>query len=311
MSGRTRVATASRTTHLFGAASLAIALLGACSDEPASTTIVTHDQVEAAERRFAPIEREGELFQELRAGDVDPTSIEAFVAEAYVPGIVFDDVSFGAYDEGTEQVADMYGTFLFYFGDAAISWRPPFVGADSAVSVITFTGVTLGSTEFGTDAPLVEVDLMTVDGDQISSNVLFYENDALVRIFGEPDLPGDPTSYVEAWNTGRVDRIVELYSAEATRLDGLEPGAEPGLVRESVERFATALDGATWAVDLAFSQAGGDRAGAVLDVTSAGCRTQLAVVWTIDDAGSITSEVVHYDPVSTLDCEWATSSPPE
>ena len=100
MSGRVRVATESRTTHLFGAASLAIALLGACSDEP-----------------------------------------------------------------------------------------------------------------------LVEVDLLSVDGDQISSNVLVCEHDALVRIFGEPDLPGDPTSYVEAWNTGRVDRIVELCSAEATGLD--------------------------------------------------------------------------------------------
>lgn len=67
---------------------------------------------------------------------------------------------------------------------------------------------------------------------------------------------------------------------------------------------STALDGAPWAPDLAFAQAGGDRAGAVFTVTSDDCVAELAVVWTYDDAGSITHEIVHYAPSSVITCPW-------
>lgn len=279
-----------------------------CSDETEPAMVVTAEQVAAAERRYQPVEREGALIEQLRAGDVDGDAITTFVERAYAEEIVFDDVSFGVRDEGREDVADMYGTFFSYFGDAEISWRPPFVGADTAVSVIDFSGVELGSEEFTTDAPLVEVDLLAVDDDRISSNVLFYEIGALERILGASLVPGDAEAYVEAWNSGRTDRVVALYAADAARLDGLDPGAAARPAGESVERFAAALDGASWTLDLAFGQAGGNRAGALLDVSAGDCDTTVAVVWTFDDAGSITDEVVHYDPSTVLGCPFVEPS---
>ena len=301
-----RVRSASRSTTLVvGLMAPALMVFAGCSnDADDGSVIITEEQIAAAERRFEPIGREEQLFVELLAGEPDRDAVEAFVEDAYAPGIVFDDVSFGAYDEGRDRVASMYGTFLIYFADAEVSWRPLLVGAETAVSVITFAGLSLGPTEFTVDAPLVEVDLIAVDDDQIAAATLFYERAVLERMFPARALHGDPEAYIEAWNSRQTDRILELYSVDATRLDGIEPGEDPRSIGDSIERFSTALDGATWALDLAFAQAGGDRAGAVFTVTSDDCAAELAVVWTYDDAGSITHEIVHYAPSSVLTCPW-------
>jgi len=285
-----------------------VLLVGGCGDGSTGLPGLDGDAVAAAEAKFVVLDAEAKAFDELRSEDADSEAVTAFVAASYSPEIVFDDVTFGQYDEGTEAVAQMYRTFLFYMDEASISHRPYILGDATAVSVIDFWDVTLGPTTFTEDKPLVEVDVMEVaDDGTISSNVLFYDKQSLMNIFGAEDrLFGLIERYVGAWNTGDSSEVGALYTEQATRHDGLAriDAAGRSDIEAEAERWFASLPEANWETVVPFAQQHGDRAGVVFDVVDDACPVTVAVVWEVDEGGQIEEELVHYDPTTLRTCAW-------
>jgi hypothetical protein len=66
-------------------------------------------QVEEIEQRWLPpIEREADLFNELRGGTADEAAVRAYVEQAYSEDVVFADATFGDSAEGYDEMTRMY-----------------------------------------------------------------------------------------------------------------------------------------------------------------------------------------------------------
>jgi ketosteroid isomerase-like protein len=283
-----------------------VVLIGGCGDQSGGFPGIDGDAVAAAETDFAALDAEAENFEALRSAEADSEAVLAFVQASYSPEIVFDDVTFHQYDKGHEAVAQMYRDFLFYMDEASISHRPYILGDATAVSVIDFWNVTLGPVTFTESEPLVEVDLQEVDEGKIASNTLFYDEQSLMRIYGEEPLFGVVERYISAWNSGDPTDVAGMYTEQATRHDGLAQIDAVGRsgIEEEAERWFAALPEAGWATIVPFAQKGGDRAGVVFNVTDDSCPITVAVVWRVDDNDRIEEELVHYDPGTLRDCAW-------
>lgn len=294
---------------------LVLLLVVACSGvdngeaQPRGPLEISEDDLATAEDYFAPIAAEERLFRDLRSqGDPDAEAIRRFVEAAYSPSIEFRDESMGDDRSGHDDVTRMYQTFLAYFGDADIRFERPLLGDTTAISVIEFWNVALGRHEFTESEPLVEVDVIEIDGDRVGSLLLFYDLASLRRIRGErPQLDGSlQDGYAAAWTSASSIALEGLYAAGATRHDGLADDEITGVdaIVAEAGRWSTALREPTWTVRLAFGEPSGHQAGAVLDIDHLGCTVVVGVFLELDEEGLITQERIHYDPEDLRTCGW-------
>ena len=300
----------------WGGAVLVVAMLiascGGSNEQARSGPFpLTESGLAAAEAYFAPIDAEFAAFDRLRtSGDTSEEAVRRFVEAAYSPDIVFHDVSFGDYREGHDSVVIMYRDFLVFFGDAVCEVPTALIGDPTALPNFSCWDVKLGTAgpSFTEDAPLVEVDLIEIDGDLIASNLIFYDLSSMRAVYGDlPELDGAlQQAYADAWGSGSAETVAALYAADAVRHDGLA-GLEAVGVEEiaaEADRWAAVLPGATWTVQVPFGDRFGDRVGAVLEVTHDGCTVVVGALLDLDDDGLITHERVHYDPATLRACGW-------
>jgi len=270
---------------------------------------LTESDLAAAEAYFAPIDAEGAAFARLRAsGDFSTAAVRSFVEEAYSPDVVFHDETFGDHREGHASATSMYQLFLSYFADSIVEDRPTLIGDPTALDVIPFWDMTLGSWEFTEAEPLIEIDLIEIDEGRVGSLLLYYDLASLRRMQGDrPHLDGSlQEDYAVAWTTESAADVAALYTEQALRHDGLagvDASGRQAILAEA-ERWFEALAGATWTVQLPFGEASAQQAGGIFSVDHQGCMVTIGILFDLDEAGSITQERLHYDPATLRACGW-------
>lgn len=294
------------------AVALFIASCGGSSEPTGSGPFpLAEADLAAAEAYFAPIDAEFAAFDSLRtSGDTGEEAVRRFVEAAYSPDIIFQDVSFGDYREGHDSTVSMYRDFLVFFGDAVCEHPTVLIGDPTALPTFPCWDVKLGTTgpSFTEDAPLVEVDLIEIDGDLIASNLIFYDLSSMRAVYGDlPELDGAlQQGYADAWGSGSAEAIAALYADDAVRHDGLAGLDAIGVeeITAEAERWSTALPSATWTVQVPFGDRFGDRVGAVFEVIHDGCAVVVGALFDLDDDGLISHERLHYDPATLRACGW-------
>jgi ketosteroid isomerase-like protein len=159
---------------------------------------------------------------------------------------------------------------------------------------------------FTEDNPVVEVDLFTVANGAIRSLHSMYDP-ALSRLVYGVDPAELVHAYASAWSSGDLNQLRSVYTADATRVEGLYRIELEGI--DEITRHAAAfLDrhpGATWTIVDPFIFTSGQLSGAVFTLAEPnGCEIEMTVVVEMDDAGLISAERVYHDIAGIRACGW-------
>jgi ketosteroid isomerase-like protein len=274
---------------------------------------LSSSQLEDIEQRMLPpMQRENELFDELRDGPADAAAVRSYVEQIYSEDAVFDDPTFGDHAEGHDELERMYRQFTSYLAEAEMDFRVPLTGDTTALQVVRAWDMSFGAVSFTEDEPYVEIARYEVDDDRVGSFNLYYDVANLQRIAGDVAAVDSVVQerYAEAWASGDAGQVAALYADDAERHDGLAGidlvGAD-AIGAEAV-RWAAALGNPSWDVSLAFAEKRGapgqDQLGAIYTMTADGCAVDVGIVFDTDENGRITREVIHYDTATLRSCGW-------
>jgi hypothetical protein len=226
----------------------------------------------------------------------------------YSPDITFQDNALGDFQVGLDSVVAMYRSFLVTLGDAVVEDRPTLVGNPTALQLIPVWDLNLGTVRFTEDSPLIEVDLVEIDDNLIGSLLLFYDLPSMRTIHGDlQEFDGAlQQAYADAWGSGSSETIAALYADDAIRHDGLAGLDATGVeeITAEADRWAAALPGATWTVQMPFGDRIGHQVGAVFEVDHDGCTVVVGILFDLGDSDLISHERLHYDPATLRACGW-------
>jgi ketosteroid isomerase-like protein len=191
-----------------------------------------------------------------------------------------------------------------YVESAVIGGTEPrvFVGSDAVVEAYETWGFG-GATE---TAPVVEADLLTVQGDRIGAIEALYGAGFLAAT-GLEDATSLLRTYEAAWSATDPFAVEDLYAETAVRSEPLFGVELRG--RTEIGRYAAGFHLRHPGVELSILEpylfGDGDRlSGAVFRSVADGCETQHVVLFETDDDGSITRERVYSDPATIVECDW-------
>jgi ketosteroid isomerase-like protein len=191
-----------------------------------------------------------------------------------------------------------------YVESTAIGGTEPriFVGSHAVVEAYEAWGFG-GATE---TAPVVEVDLLTLQGDRIGAIQALYGTGFLAAT-GLEDATSLLRTYEAAWSATDPFAVEDLYAETAVRSEPLFGVELRG--RTEIGRYAAGFHlrhpgSARSIVEPYLFGDGDDVSGAVFRLIADGCEAQHVVLLETDDDGSITRERIYYDPGAIMECGW-------
>ncbi len=236
----------------------------------------------------------------------------------YTDDIVFDDPTTFDHRVGIADLMDMARLFLRDNPATRRRITNHFIGLKDSLATYDYWGVQVNNYEFTPDDPLLQVFLLELRGDLISSWTLLYGFATMekteLRSKTLLDLTRSLlTSYASAWSSGDPNLVGALYAANSIREDTILGGYQEGseAVRSSAESFFARYPGAQWTLLQAFGQGqgyqgalplnGGTFTIKITDSVGQPCNVNAAVLLNIS-GGQIIHESLYYEPDSLIRC---------
>ncbi len=166
---------------------------------------------------------------------------------------------------------------------------------------------------FSSDHPMRHYMWMTIRDGKFSYWWLFYGEE----VFSAGNLPFDEKlmrDYADAWSSGDVEKVANLYTPEATRLDTLFSEDQQGTtaIKEYATNFFTWYPGVNLSLLESFGEftrvikRGGEYSIHVSDLNGNPCDVKMVVVLEPDETqAKIAHEWVFYNADSLIACGWA------
>lgn len=281
-------------------ACLALATCVASSAAPSREPIAA-DALEAAQAVQDLLER-----HEAAWGTKDADHIMSFWGD----DIHFTDLGAGRRDEPRTTVEQMVRSTLLMWPDLGDGPKSYFVDTTGGVVSLDFWGIG-GITEAD---PIHEVDAYGTDGGLLVSLHTSFDLRTLGRIggFGDADtfaaMEDLIEGYADAWSSGAMASVADLYAESAVRTNKLWAEAEEGrdAISDAATRYFSLNPGAVWELELVFGDGDlGVMRGGVFTIHLAApdsCDLGAAVVVEVSEAQRITSERLYWDIDSLLGC---------
>ncbi|MGD8850106.1 MAG: hypothetical protein PVF18_10310 [Anaerolineales bacterium] len=238
--------------------------------------------------------------------------------EVYTEDIIHDDGDTPIV--GAEDVSSMASNVLMFFPRLQTRARSLYIAGGECLGVYEYFPLNLGGYVFSEEDPLIEVDLLRARGDLIYYWGLFEDHPTIEKQSPDEEdiqqIEADRNlldTYAEAWSSGEIDQVVNLYANGATREDLMFGERQEG--GEEIRSFARAFfkqyPAVTWELETPFSGelsgtqvAGGTFRIQVDEKNSESCAVEAAVLlWTSDEG--ITEESIFYNADSLIGCSWA------
>jgi ketosteroid isomerase-like protein len=287
-----------RTPWIVGIAVVAIAMVGGFwffasrGGGPEAFPVLDSDAIAEAEALVELIEGYEAAWD---AGD-----LEAFAA--YLADDGFEFIEPASHIRSKQGFVEFMRPFFVEHTQGDATDRRVFNGDGEIVE--SYLGWGFGP--FTEDNPVVETDLFTIESGSITSLHAMYDP-ALTRLVYGIDPTDLVNAYASAWSSGDPDRLVALYSDDASRVEGLYGVELKGI--DEITLHAAAFfgrhPGATWTIVDPYIFTSGQLSGAVFTLAEpSGCEVGMAVVVEIDDAGLISAERIYHDMDTIRACSW-------
>lgn len=230
----------------------------------------------------------------------DAGDLEAFAA--YLSDGEFEFFEPASHIRSKQGFIDFMRPFFASHTQGNATGRRFFSGDDEVVE--SYLGWGFGP--FTEDNPVVEVDLFTIEDNEITSLHAMYDP-AVSRLIYGVDPTDLVTAYGVAWSSGDPDRLLPLYAEDARRTEGLYGIELEGVdqITRHAEAFFTRHPDASWTIVEPYIFTSGILSGAVFVFEEPdGCSIGTAVVTEMDDAGRITDERIYHDIAAIEECGW-------
>jgi hypothetical protein len=238
--------------------------------------------------------------------------------EVYTEDIIHDDGEDPI--TGAEDVSSMASNVLMFFPRLQTRARSLYSAGEECLGVYEYFPLSLGGYDFTEEDPLIEIDLLRTRDSKIYYWALFEDHPTIEK--QSPDEEGIQwiqesrnllDSYAEAWSSGEVDRVADLYASGATREDLTFGERQEG--GEEIRSFAGAYfkqyPALSWELETPFSGAlsDGQVTGGTFSIQFDGKKSEACVIkaavllWRSDQ--EILKESIFYDADSLFECGWA------
>lgn len=238
--------------------------------------------------------------------------------EVYTEDIVHDDGEPPIV--GAEDVSSMASNVLMFFPRLQARPRSLYIAGADCLGVYEYFPLSLSGYDFTEEDPLIEIDLLRARDGRIYYWALFEDHPTIEKQYPDEEvlqfLQAERNlldNYAEAWSSGEIDQIADLYSSDATREDLTFGEQQNGNeeIRSWAGAFFKQYRGATWELETPFGGelstgqvAGGTYSIRLEGKNSESCAIEAAVLlWRSGE--EITKESIFYDADSLIECGWA------
>jgi hypothetical protein len=221
---------------------------------------------------------------------------------------------------GADDVSSMASNVLMFFPRLQTRARRLYTAGGECLGVYEYFPLNLGGYDFTEEDPLIEIDLLRARDSKINYWALFEDHPTIEKqSLDEEGMQWIQVnrnlldSYAEAWSSGEMDQVADLYASGAIREDVTYGQRQDGIeeIRSFARSFFKQYPAVQWDLETPFSGdiSSGQVAGGTYTIwlegkSSESCAIEAAVLlWRSDQ--EILKESIFYDADSLIECGWA------